>query len=143
MTPDERSGGRVACWPSSGGVWVKNASPVELEWLGLPRFNSVERQVEQKAGEEDVFCAKLQLLGEAKFWKIPLTDDAPYKWDPGYVCEQLEDCYMPDLSERWIAGLPEHGGIWILDLNEREYPVGMLGLWNAFTMEERCRVSER
>ena len=50
---------------------------------------------------------------------------------------------MPNVSERWIVGLPEIGGICVFDLDEMEYPVGMLGLWNAFTMDERCRVIER
>jgi len=49
---------------------------------------------------------------------------------------------LSDIKERWVAGFDD-GGIWVLDLDEREYPVGMMGLRNAFTMEERCRVIEK
>ncbi|OAL46674.1 hypothetical protein IQ07DRAFT_477131, partial [Pyrenochaeta sp. DS3sAY3a] len=45
---------RVACWPSSGGIWIKHADLVDLDFLRLDRFVDTPRQFNQTA--EDEFC---------------------------------------------------------------------------------------
>jgi hypothetical protein len=127
----------VVCWPSDGGIWIKAATALELEWLGLSRFKSVARPPQYNDTEEDLLCARLRGLGGAKFWRVPPGNDPPYKWD----CLDIEDCWNPELHDRWVAGV-EKGGAWILDLVDGKYPDHIMGLMNAFTMEERCRSIE-
>lgn len=59
---------QVACWPSTGGVWIKHLSPVEMQYLGLDRFADAERSADP--AEEDTFCTKLRQLG-ASWWELP------------------------------------------------------------------------
>ncbi|KAF2743495.1 hypothetical protein M011DRAFT_377348, partial [Sporormia fimetaria CBS 119925] len=47
-------GSRVACWPSSGGVYIKYADVVDMLFLDLDRFHDTPRQFNQTA--EDAFC---------------------------------------------------------------------------------------
>ncbi|KAH7380702.1 hypothetical protein BKA66DRAFT_419555, partial [Pyrenochaeta sp. MPI-SDFR-AT-0127] len=47
-------GARVSCWPSTGGVWIKQADLVDLNFLELSRFTDTPRQFDQTA--EDKFC---------------------------------------------------------------------------------------
>ncbi|KAF2667324.1 hypothetical protein BT63DRAFT_426217 [Microthyrium microscopicum] len=83
---------RVACWPSTGGIWIKHASPVELDFLKVSRRNDTEKPSERtyywaRPGngdpdiyvpppiqEEDFFCLKLRMLG-ADFWDLPLHEE--------------------------------------------------------------------
>ena len=61
-------GARVACWPSSGGVWIKAADIVDLDFLGLDRLSDTARQFNQTS--EDEFCTILTMVG-ASWWPIP------------------------------------------------------------------------
>ncbi|KAH7377890.1 hypothetical protein BKA66DRAFT_380271, partial [Pyrenochaeta sp. MPI-SDFR-AT-0127] len=45
---------RVACWPESGGIWIKHADLIELDFLGLDRFADTPLQFNQTA--EGEFC---------------------------------------------------------------------------------------
>lgn len=35
--------GQVACYPSSGGIWMSELDALELQYLGIDRFLSTER----------------------------------------------------------------------------------------------------
>ena len=82
-------GARVACWPSTGGIWIKRASPVDLGFLNLLRKNDTERPPEKiydfvlscpswdsdiyvppPLTEEDFLCQKMRMVG-ADFWELP------------------------------------------------------------------------
>lgn len=55
------------CYPSDGGIIVADEiSIVELEYLGLPLFQGVERSYD--ATLEDAFCRQLRKLG-GKWWE--------------------------------------------------------------------------
>ncbi|KAH8707179.1 hypothetical protein GQ44DRAFT_557501, partial [Phaeosphaeriaceae sp. PMI808] len=47
-------GARVACWPSSGGIWIRHANLVDMSFLGVDRWLDTPRQFNQTA--EDEFC---------------------------------------------------------------------------------------
>ena len=126
----------AACWPSTGGVWIKPMSPVELAYLGVDRFHDVERDADPDA--EDAFCAKLRGIG-ADWYELPP------KWDPGYTwCEDMYGCVKPDVDNRLQLGFTEDGGVWVLDMRGGygRYEPGIWGLANCLTMGERCRVIE-
>jgi hypothetical protein len=124
------NGARVACWPLNGGIWIKHACPVELDFLSLSRSNDVERPPEKvyeyittcppsedrgvkpqlPLTEEDLFCQKLRMIG-ADFWEPPRTS-------PGSICVPIENLVMPkyrnhlgffwdvlSLSEPYVANL--------------------------------------
>ena len=146
MLASRGSGGRITCWPSTGGIWSKDCSAAELEWLGLPRFDSVGKSSQYNGTDEDLLCNKIRMLGGAKFWKIPFTDDAPYHWERELACNRLEDCHTPDVMEQWVAGIDEdNGGIWLLETDNGDVDLELRfgGLGNAFSMKERCRVIEK
>ena len=146
MIPSGVSGGRITCWPSTGGIWSKDCSAAELEWLGLPRFDSVDKPSQYNGTDEDLLCNKIRMLGGAKFWKIPFTDDSYYHWAHEIVCNKLEDCHTPDVVEQWVAGIDEdNGGIWLLETDNGDVDLELRfgGLGNSFSMKERCRVIEK
>lgn len=79
---------RVACWPSTGGIWIKHATPVDLDFLRLSRINDTDKPLQRTyyytttcpildpdiyvpppLAEEDFFCQKLRMLG-ADFWDL-------------------------------------------------------------------------
>jgi hypothetical protein len=91
-------GARVACWPSTGGIWIKQASPVELTYMSLSHTHDTRRPdppmilfypspgagdpdswIDPQAhhpkpipdvSEEDLFCQLLRTVG-ADFWELP------------------------------------------------------------------------
>lgn len=62
---DTSIGAEVKCFPSSGGVYVHRCSPMELDFLNLPRCDTVPPSSDPAV--EDTFCARLQLLGAEWF----------------------------------------------------------------------------
>src|SRR5215471_15891135 len=113
---------RVACWPSTGGMWVKSLTAVEMAFLGLERFGEV--CAAYGTPEEDVFCSKLRSLG-ADWYRNPSFD--------------------PILKMRVEVAYPENGGIWVLHVGDswNQFEPEALGLSRALTMQERCIVIER
>jgi hypothetical protein len=125
-------GARVACWPSTGGIWIKHVPPVELDYLFLSRKNDTQRPLppmthfwwapgrslsDEDMGsikdhplpvypppisEEDLFCQMLRTIG-AEFWEIP-----PEKSLQGAPIEYvMEPKYRNELAfwwERWGRG---------------------------------------
>lgn len=58
-------------WPSTGGLWVHSECyAVELDFLGLPRFESAATA--RFSPEEDAFCERLERIG-ATFFETELA----------------------------------------------------------------------
>jgi hypothetical protein len=95
-----RHGARVACWPSTGGVYVEHADIIDMHFLGLNRFADTDRSYNVTA--EDEFCTTLKMLG-TDWWSFPLR---PEQMNPGKPCTTLETCFKPDIkNELLIAWL--------------------------------------
>jgi hypothetical protein len=61
----------VYCWPSVGGIIVASKlTPVELDFISLPRFNELLRPKPNSGNSitEDAFCHRLRLTG-AKWYR--------------------------------------------------------------------------
>lgn len=126
----------VACWPSTGGVWVKKLSPVEMQYLGVDRFADTERSTDP--AEEDAFCAKLQRLG-ASWWELTPSWELPTLW-----CENIDACVKPKIEGSVEIAYPVTGGVCVLRIPQEwrsrsEHPL-WYALRNALTMDERCQV---
>ena len=93
--PTQRStttpnGARVACWPTTGGIWIKHALPIEVDFLYLSRTNDTARPIPSilqitrpgnarwddpdvhfppPVSDEDLFCEKMRMVG-ADFWEL-------------------------------------------------------------------------
>lgn len=136
-----RFGARVACWPSTGGIWIKHALPLDMSFLGLSLQFDTPRPEDLDPVEEDAFCTKLRLIG-AEFWANPpnLTDCAP-----------LEACVSPqirgDLGIAWVHGEAKGtGGAHVVNLTDaivrRKIGPGMRGYFQAPDMDRRADISE-
>lgn len=129
----------VACYPSSGGIWMAELGPVELQYLGINRFESTERDLDQDA--DDAFCRELRLFGGMWYDGYP---------GPGFrnECIHLHE-WVPLFTIEREVGFPETGGVWVLEPRddgldgERYYPRGISMVRNSLTMTERCMVLER
>lgn len=120
----------VRSWPSTGGFYTTACDGVELEFLGLDRFEPTPRS--QDPAEEDAFCAKLRKLGP-KWWPDLET----------HALDSLEGQYQYDYEVK-AFGWPADGGVWALKMPNRDaYMKGMGRIRNAFSMEERCRQIEK
>jgi hypothetical protein len=132
-----RYGARVACWPSTGGIWIKHADPVDLKFLGLNRFEDTPKQM-YDAKKEDAFCTALKMTG-ADFWRLPLRMEHK---QPG-ACETIEACFKPDIKNVFLLAWPEHeqGVCYMSTERAKEKGGELMGGWyNARSMEERCYV---
>ena len=95
-----KPGAIVRGWPSTGRLYVfVGSSVVELDFLGVDRFNSTPRSVDQVA--EDAHCSMMRKLGAN--W---------YAGNWEYVQKALQP---PSPSEPVLVfGWPEGGGVWCL-----------------------------
>jgi len=122
--------GGASCWPSTGGIWMKELDAVEMAYLGIDRFNNVPRAADPV--EEDTFCAKLRRMG-ASWWR------SPELWPRPTRCDFLEECARPDIHMNMELCFPATGGAWVIDFTKTNTPHrGHLGL--SLTMDERCKV---
>jgi len=120
----------VRGWPSTGGFYILSCDGVELEFLGLDRFEPTPRS--QDPAEEDAFCAKMRRLGPR--WYRDLEAEA---------AESLGGEYRTDHVVK-AFGWPADGGVWALKMPEMDsYMKGMSSIRNAFSMDERCRQIEK
>lgn len=120
----------VRGWPSTGGFYVLGCDGVQLEFLGLDRFEPTPRS--QNPAEEDAFCANMRKFG-AK-WYRDLEAEA---------ADSLGEEYRYD-HEVKAFGWPVDGGVWALKMPYMDsYMKGMGRIRNAFSMEERCRQIEK
>ncbi|MCJ1455116.1 hypothetical protein MMC28_005470 [Mycoblastus sanguinarius] len=122
----------VRCWPSDGGILVATrVTGVELEYLGLDRFHGQNRSSDQI--EEDAFCRSLRRIG-AKWWES--------EWDWLQATSKARKMTDDEKAVVMLGWLKE-GGVWVLRIESEEHYVPEMGrIWNAFTMEERCRAIE-
>ncbi|KAL4951890.1 hypothetical protein BDW69DRAFT_168983 [Aspergillus filifer] len=131
--------GQTACYPSSGGIWLSELGPLELQYLGLDRFSSTERPDVSKE-EEDAFCHKLRLFGGE--WHNP--DPEGKDLYIGGECHELHE-KAPIASITREVGIPSDEmdkGVWVLNVDEGtgRFPDGIGIVKNALTMEERVQV---
>lgn len=120
----------VRGWPSTGGFYILSCDGVELEFLGLDRFEPTLRS--QDPAEEDAFCAKMRRLGPR--WYRDLEAEA---------AESLGGEYRTDHVVK-AFGWPADGGVWALKMLEFDsYMKGISRIRNAFSMDERCRQIEK
>ncbi|KAJ5086516.1 hypothetical protein NUU61_007823 [Penicillium alfredii] len=127
--------GQVACYPSSGGIWMAELGPLELQHLNINRFESTERSWNQ--ADEDKFCDQLRPFGGS--WYTQSADDL---WVGG-ECHELHE-FEPALSIHRQIAFPENGGVWVLAIEgDALFPPGMATVRNALTMEERCKALEK
>ena len=129
---------KAACWPSTGGVWIKSVTAVELDFLGVARLNSVERSTD--SAEENKFCTQLRKIG-ASWYSLPPRWEYPITW-----CEEMDDCVAPDTKVQLVLGYEEKGtGVWVLDVSDgmQQFEPGIWALQNALNMTERCEVIKK
>ncbi|KAI9927443.1 hypothetical protein ASPWEDRAFT_186797 [Aspergillus wentii DTO 134E9] len=134
----------IACYPSTGGMWIANAEPLILQHLNVDRFTRTERFQDPA---EDKFCDRLRVVG-ASWWDFsPETvyeyiDCEPDDWEV-YDKPPWPAAYI---SSRYV-GFPDDGGILVLKKRRWEPEVdfgrGIGGIDNALTMEERCVVMRK
>ncbi|KAF4627390.1 hypothetical protein G7Y89_g10764 [Cudoniella acicularis] len=106
----------VMYWPSVGSIIVATKlSSVELDFLKLPRFESVQRSY--NATEEDEFCRQLRKLGG--------------KW-----CRNHGDCLMATQGLGRPTTVEEKEALLL------GWPPGIWRIKNAHTMEERRKAME-
>jgi hypothetical protein len=133
-------GARVACWPSTGGVWVKNLDLVEMEFLGLNRLGHTPRQFNQTA--ENEFCGRLRAIG-AQWWKLPPRfEERAHLGDDQFKCQTLEECFEPTIGFPDIIAWSRSMQVacWLPAKRAKQRSQADLDvlLYNTITMDERC-----
>ncbi|KAL8744301.1 MAG: hypothetical protein Q9190_003444 [Brigantiaea leucoxantha] len=124
----------VRGFPSKSGIYLlRDAGPVEPEFLSLDRFHETLRSDEP--AEEDAFCQRMRGMGAQWFENEREADErSPPKVRDGKRVGKIEV---------WL-GWPQSGGIWVLEIEEFEGARRGVGgrIKNAKSMEERCRFIE-
>lgn len=114
-------------YPSTGGCYTLKCDGVELDFLGLSRFEHTFRSGDPE--EEDAHCARMMKLGP-NWWKS-LTH---YLVNQSFGNSTWEDAVV-------IAGYPAAGGLWLLKTTRAEAAdAGAARIHNARQMEERCQM---
>lgn len=125
----ESVGATAYGWPMKGGYYTLDCSVVELDFLGLDRFEPSNRSQSQE--EEEIHCAKLRQLGATWF-----SSDS----DEFYSAHKCEGWDSPRLYFGW----PAEGGVWAMSTTrDGAGSSGMGRIGNAFTMDERCEMIKR
>ncbi|KAI8408162.1 hypothetical protein FOFC_11096 [Fusarium oxysporum] len=108
-------GGTATGWPAKGGFLRHLCSIVELEFLGLDRFQRANMSDDPE--KEEAYYNKMRLLGEI-----------------------LDETTEKDLdSPRLFVGVPAGSGVWVIYTTfSRSRREGLGRIGNALTMEERC-----
>ena len=117
-------------YPSSGGILIKEADIVDMQFLSLNRFQPSQRS--SNIVEEDKFCASMRRVG-ATWWA------SEQEWTDVELGlrerTELEKMVL-------VFGWPSDGvGVWVLRFaSEREVPrdFGRVGM--AMSMDERVEV---
>lgn len=120
-------------WPSTGGYLTLTCDGVELDFLGIDRFEMAPAS--QDPAEEDAHCARMRRLG-ARWW----------------ASKQERELRSFEYSEEdesggriKIFGWPSSGdGVWVLNLSMDQAWERRAGrIYNTTTMDERCRWIEK
>ena len=117
-------------YPSSGGVLIKEADIVDMQFLSLNRFKPSQRSSD--IVEEDKFCSLVRRLG-ATWWA------SEQEW----IDVQLGVREATELEKIVLVfGWPSDGvGMWVLRFaSEREVPSDFGRLGMAISMDERVEV---
>lgn len=133
---DATIGAEVKCFPSSGGVYARRCSPMELDFLNLPRCDTVSPSSDPAV--EDAFCARLQLLG-AKWFP---TMAHKHEHDADKILRVRVPPFVDD--DIYFFGVSPEGGVWVLAIDRlegREKGVGRIE--NAANMEDKCKEIEK
>jgi hypothetical protein len=148
-------GARVACWPSSGGVWIKHAPPAELDFLNLSRTNDTDRPEEKiyehvrtcpqtspdvyhppPITEEDLFCQKMRMIG-ADFWELPdnisESNNSPIEY-------AMKPKYRNQLGFYWNVFEKDEPYFFNLTEAQRLYGPGLRGYNNVRSYDNRGAV---
>ena len=117
-------------WPSSGGVLIKTADLVDMLYLSVPRFHTVERS--PSAEEEDRFCSLMRRTG-ATWWA------SEYEWIKVQIGEREA---TEEEDKVLVLGWPADGvGVWVLRFrNEDQLPADFARLKYAMNMEEKIQM---
>lgn len=130
-------GASVRGWPSKGGLYtLYPCFTVELDFLGLDRFERADRPQNSSSAEadEEEHCKRMRQLG-AKWWPSP---DAKAMWH--FKNPQAFD--DPDRPMTYF-GWPAKGGVWVLSTTAAgASQMGAGRIHIAVTMEERCKIME-
>lgn len=123
--------GTIRCYPSTGGIIVApHVSAVELDFLGLDRFNGCNRSLNQE--DETAFCRKVVQVG-GKWWK---SDKDRLEAHTGARAMTEEERAVRFFC--WPTG----GGVWVLKIKQWESVEDESRIQNALSMEERCHAIE-
>lgn len=127
------SGAFVKGSPSKGGVYIPSRSAIELDCLGLDRFETALPSADPD--EEDALCAKMRQVG-AVWWSS--IEKSTGSWEDDFVG------LRPEKKQRFI-GATLQGGVWVLETDLLDSSNRQLGrIDKARGMEEeKCRVIER
>lgn len=104
----------------------------QLDFLGLPRFETTETERDSDPEKEDAFCQRLQWIG-GRYYE---SDTAYNNYQPEQYALQRSHAWFA-----WPGEVPE-GGVWVLWQGPGSPYNGLGRIKNAYTMEERCKVIE-
>jgi hypothetical protein len=93
-------GAKVACCPSSGGIWIKHVNLLDMHFLDLNRFSKTPRQSDQRA--EDAFCGRLAML-DADWRSLPPRPETKKLYG---LCRTLELCFTPSVTTPYLVAYP-------------------------------------
>ncbi|KAJ5880617.1 uncharacterized protein N7473_011670 [Penicillium subrubescens] len=120
----------VYCYPSTGGVLIKEADLLDMLFLSLPRSHVSHRS--SSAEEEDKFCNLLRRIG-ATWW--------PSKEDEIEVLVGMREATEEE-EKVVVFGWPTDGvGVWVLRYkSDREMPRDFGRISLAMNMEEKIQM---
>ncbi|KAJ5921467.1 hypothetical protein N7466_009793 [Penicillium verhagenii] len=129
-------GAKVFGYPSKGGVYILRVGfGIELDFLGLDRFNNTERPSKLDPdwqAKEDAHCDMMRRLG-ATWWRRESDEFLKHGLEP----PKPTDGYLR-------VGWPAAGGVWVLHTTlGNAGGIGAARILNARDMEERCRWIEK
>ncbi|OQO12004.1 hypothetical protein B0A48_02643 [Cryoendolithus antarcticus] len=130
-TPTQRTvfgsrGCNIYGYPSSGGIWLKEADVLDLLYLSLSRSEVCHRSTDPN--EEDEFCDRLRRVG-AKWWVS--------RWDWANATIGAREATEEELKVVMYGWPAEGAGVWVLRYESKhDVPDDFGRLRLALTMEE-------
>ncbi|KAM7205919.1 hypothetical protein V8F33_000749 [Rhypophila sp. PSN 637] len=142
---DATQGASVKCFPSKGGVYEHHCSTMELDFLGLPRFDTLPPSSDPE--EEDALCAKLLHLG-AEWWpSLPAkyAYEGAMNYPPGSGPEPPPGVNSLRHEKKiYFFAVTSEGGLWALAVDKEEGTKKGLGrIENSANMEEKYKQMEK
>jgi hypothetical protein len=150
-------GSRVACWPSTGGIWIKHAPPIEMDFLNLSAANDTERPLEKTyyytttcpitdpevyapppLTEEDLFCQKMRMIG-ADFWD---QSQIGIELNGNPIEHVIKPKYYNHLGVYWDVFSDDEPYIVNLTEARQKYDPGLKGYNTVKSFDDRLSVVE-